>query len=165
MRRIMIVLLLTALAAAPWTLAAPGAWFEDVPPCHWAAEAVAEVAELGIFIGFPSDGAYDSVNALRQVFEGLRCGDPSWSLRFLQGAPAVFGLAPVADLAGFALEPTLLELHDDRATVSFALTAVLVEAGVERTETRAGSVTLRSDGHGWRVAYGELAELDLALFP
>ena len=165
MRRTLIVLLIAALGSAPWARAAPSAWFEDVPPCHWAAEAVAEVAQLGIFVGFPSDGAYDSVNALRQVFEGLRCGDPSWSLRFLHGAPAVFGLAPAADLMGFALEPTLLELHDDRASVSFALTAVLAEAGVERTEARAGTVTLRSDGHGWRVAYDELAELELALFP
>jgi hypothetical protein len=164
MRRPLFVLLLAALASMPWALSA-SAWFEDVPPCHWAAAAVAEVAELGIFIGFPSDGAYDSVNALRQVFEGLRCGDASWSLRFMQGAPARFGLAPAADLTGFALETTLLEMHDDRAIVSFALTAVVAEAGVERTEARSGTVTLRSDGHGWRVAYGELAGLDLALFP
>jgi hypothetical protein len=139
--------------------------FADVPPCHWAAEAVNRLADLGIFIGFPPEPAYLSVNALRQVFEGLRCEDPSWSLRFLEGAPLGFGQPPAPRLAGFELTAELVELTADQARVAFTVLLVLDEAGLRRIETRQGEALVRRDGLGWRVAYASLAGLEPSLFP
>jgi hypothetical protein len=146
-------------------LARPGAPFDDVPPCHWAAEAVSEVAGLGIFVGFPRDDATLSVNALRQVFEGLRCADADWSLRFLWGAPTEFGLQEHAALRGFDLSATLQDLQADRAVVAFTLSLVLDDGVAERIETLAGTATLQRDDDSWRVRYDDLAALGLPLFP
>lgn len=142
---------------------APEPAFADVPPCHWAAEAVNRLADKGIFIGFPPEPAYLSVNALRQVFEGLRCADPTWSLRFLDGAPAGFGEGPVV-LAGFALEAELLELSAEWASIAFTVTLNMEEAGIRRVEVREGTAVALRDGEGWRVAYESLAGLEPTLF-
>ncbi|MEJ2292814.1 MAG: S-layer homology domain-containing protein [Deinococcales bacterium] len=139
--------------------------FADVPPCHWAASAVAKVAKAGIFVGFPPDPAYLSVNALRQVFEGLRCADPAWSLRFLSGAPRAFASTPGPALAAFTLDPTITSLSASSARISLQLTAVVAEAGGQRRLERTGSVTATHGTAGWRVPYAELASLDLPFFP
>jgi hypothetical protein len=153
-----------AVAAVALAQQAPEPAFADVPPCHWAAEAVNRLADKGIFIGFPPEPAYLSVNALRQVFEGLRCQDPSWSLRFLAGAPVGFGQPPAPRLAGFELAAELLELAADRARIAFAVTLVLDDASGRRIETRQGEAVALRDGLGWRVAYESLEGLEPALF-
>lgn len=104
----MYMLLFGLLGSAGWATGSAEAHFADVPPCHWAYEAVNEMAELGIFIGFPPEDGFLSVNALRQVFEGLRCDAPEWSLRFLSGAPS--GLGQQAQVLGFELESDLIGL-------------------------------------------------------
>jgi hypothetical protein len=139
--------------------------FADVPPCHWAADAVAELAGTGIFIGFPPDDAYLSVNALRQVFEGLRCAEPAWSLRFLDGASDAFTAGVGPALVGFALEPRLVSRDADRAEVAFTLTTVIDDDGVRSTETRAGTAEVRRSEVGWRVVYADLLTLALPVFP
>jgi len=139
--------------------------FADVPPCHWAAEAVSHVAGQGIFIGFPPDHSYLSVNALRQVFEGLRCADPGWSLRFLEGAPVGFGEPPAPRLTGFELTSELLKLTPEQARIAFSVTLVLDEPDLRRIETRHGEALVRRDGVGWRVSYASLAGLEPTLFP
>lgn len=159
------VLLVWALLSVP-VAARPTAPFVDVPPCHWAADAVAELADLGIFIGFPRDDAYLAANALRQVFEGLRCDDPEWSRAFIVTAPDAFSEARLPQLAGFTLETTVLEQVADRAEIAYSLTAVIDHQGERRTELRDGTIEVwRGDDTGWRVAYAELAALDLPLFP
>jgi hypothetical protein len=139
--------------------------FADVPPCHWAAEAVNRLAGMGIFVGFPPEPAYLSVNALRQVFEGLRCADPAWSLRFLEGAPMGFGEPPAPRLAGFELASELLMLTPEQARIAFTVTLVLDEPDLRRIETRHGEALARSDGVGWRISYASLAGLEPTLFP
>lgn len=139
--------------------------FADVPPCHWAATAVQKAANAGIFVGFPPDPAYDSVNALRQVFEGLRCRQPGWSLHFLEGAPQAFSAPAGSTLAGFTLSPRIVSLGAQRARLAFELTAVVDEAGTQRTLTRQGTVTAAHTKAGWKIAYADLAKLDLPLFP
>jgi hypothetical protein len=156
-----VALVLTGAASAQQT---PEPAFADVPPCHWAAEAVNRLADKGIFIGFPPEPAYLSVNALRQVFEGLRCQDPSWSLRFLSGAPVGFGEGPVM-LAGFALEAELLELSAEWASIAFTVTLTMEEAAIRRVEVREGTAVALRDGEGWRIVYEGLARLEPALFP
>ncbi len=145
--------------------ATPAPLFADVPPCHWAAKAVAKVAHAGIFVGFPPDPAYLSVNALRQVFEGLRCGDRGWSLRFLTGAPHAFSAAPEPALAGFTLKPSITSLGASTARLTFRLQAVVDEGGGPHTLVRQGSVTVTNTKAGWQIPYAELASLDLPFFP
>lgn len=142
-----------------------GPAFDDVPPCHWAAEAVRKVASAGIFVGFPPDPAYDSVNALRQVFEGLRCGRPSWSTRFLSGAPDAFASQEGPSLVRFRLVPKVVSSSANKVDVAFRLTAVFEQDGVQRTLARRGTAALTRTEAGWKVAYGELAGLDLPFFP
>jgi hypothetical protein len=139
--------------------------FDDVPPCHPAAAAVARLAATGIVVGFPADDGYGSVNAVRQVFEGLRCADAGWSLRFMRGAPVAFGLLPRMSLVGFELAPTLNEYDGERAVVSVSLTVVLEEAGDRQVLARSGDVLVDKGPDGWRVPYAELAALDLPVFP
>lgn len=139
--------------------------FADVPPCHWAAAAVAKVARTGIFVGYPPDPRYLSVNALRQVFEGLKCGDPAWSLRFLTGAPGAFAATGGPTLARFTLNPSIVSLGKTSARLAFKLTAVIDAGGAQRTLVRQGSVTATHTSAGWQVAYADLAALNLPLFP
>lgn len=145
--------------------ATPSSPFVDVPPCHWAAKAVSRVTGKGLFVGFPPDPAYDSVNALRQVFEGLKCGQPAWSMHFLEGAPDAFASAGGASLAGFDLTPTILSVGEHQAQIAFRLTAVIDERGAERTLERQGTVTATHTGAGWLVPYTQLASLGLPIFP
>ncbi|MBS3933484.1 MAG: S-layer homology domain-containing protein [Truepera sp.] len=167
MRKVTLGLLSLALLLASTSLGqhATEPHFADVPPCHWAAEAVNRLAGQGIFIGFPPEPAYDSVNALRQVFEGLLCADPAWSLRFLEGAPVGFGEPPAPRLVGFELASELLELTAEQARIAFTVALVLDEPDLRRLETRHGEALVRRDGVGWRVSYASLAGLEPTLFP
>lgn len=181
-KRLLTLLALGALATAPLGMgvglaqgATPAAGsanaaaaqpaFADVPPCHWAARAVARVAHLGIFVGFPPNPSYLSVNALRQVFEGVKCGDPSWSQRFLTGTPAAFPAAGAPKLAGFELQTRIVSLGKTRARLSFQLTARVDQNGAERTLERQGDVTATNTSAGWQVPYADLTKLDLPFFP
>ncbi len=139
--------------------------FADVPPCHWAAKAVARVAHLGIFVGFPPNPSYLSVNALRQVFEGLKCGDPSWSQRFLTGTPAAFPPAGAPTLAGFELHTQIVSLSRTRARLAFRLTARVDQNGAQHTLRREGDITATNTSAGWRVPYADLTKLGLPFFP
>ena len=150
--------------AAPAASSGPPA-FADVPPCHWAAKAVAKVAKLGLFVGFPPDPAYLSVNALRQVFEGLRCGNPAWSRRFLTDAPKAFGSGSGATLTGFTLKPTITSLNASTAELSFHLSAVVDQGGTRHRLEREGTVRVNDTKAGWQVPYAELAALQLPFLP
>lgn len=152
-------------ARAAGAASAPTSPFADVPPCHWAAKAVTRVTQAGLFEGFPPDPAYDSVNALRQVFEGLKCGQPAWSAHFLAGAPGAFTNGGGVSLAGFQLKSSIVSLSSQRARIAFQLTAVIDQNGARRTVERQGTVTATHAGAGWQVPYAELASLGLPIFP
>jgi hypothetical protein len=123
-------------------------YFADVPPCHWAFEAVNRLAGA-LFVGFPPRDDYLAVNAVWQVFEGLRCEDPSWSLRFLEGAPEALAVGVPVRLVGFELETALISLEADTAEVSLSLLASLEEAGERHSETRQGTVNIVRTVDGW----------------
>ncbi|WP_051195664.1 S-layer homology domain-containing protein [Meiothermus rufus] len=126
---------------------APRGRFVDVPPCHWAAEAVRVLAARGLFQGYPATARELAENALRQVFEGLRCGETSWSLEFLEGAPPSFGAAPRID--GFELRGLQTRLSGDRGTIAFEV--VVSQEGV--VYTRRGTARLVFVQQGWKVLY------------
>lgn len=165
MKRIRAALIAFAIAMLGYGAHAEEPYFADVPPCHWAADAVNRLAETGIFIGFPPEDSYLSVNALEQVFFGLFCEEPEWSLRFLEGAPEGFGQPPAPRLSSFELEPVLVELEANRAVIDFTVTLVLEEEGVQRHEVVEGTAIATGDEMGWRVLYESLATLEPTLFP
>jgi hypothetical protein len=99
-------------------------------------------------------------NALRQVFEGLKCNDPAWSERFLQNPAAGFGRSQVR-LSGFDLRTLQTQLAGNKATLRFNLTAVLDGSLLRRS----GVAQLVFGEQGWKVEYASLASLDLPVFP
>ncbi|RDI95567.1 hypothetical protein DV704_06710 [Meiothermus sp. QL-1] len=133
--------------------------FVDVPPCHWAREAIEAIARPDPNAR-PQPSALLAENALRQVFEGLRCNDPLWSQRFLQDPSPAFGRAE-ARLRGFELNVRETRIAGERATLRFDLTAVLAEGSLRRS----GTAQLVFTPAGWRVVYSSLVDLGLPLFP
>ena len=69
--------------------------YVDVPPCHWAVEAINTVS-AGDKVT-PAQSASNAQNAVRQVFEGMQCGNPAWTSKFIADAPS--GLAALVSSA------------------------------------------------------------------
>ncbi len=132
--------------------------FVDVPPCHWARAAVEAIARP--VAAAPQASSLLAENALRQVFEGLKCNDSVWSTRFLQNPAPSFGRAEVP-LDGFELQNTRVELMGNRATVRFNLTVAIGGRPVRRS----GTALLVFTEAGWKVEYASLANLNLPIFP
>lgn len=134
--------------------------FPDIAPCHWAAEAVTEIAGTPeVETNQARNSVYLAGNAVQQVFEGLRCGTPEWSQAFLDGEPdtwpADFGAVE------FSLQLGEVRLSDNTGTASVDLSLTAQGESVDRS----GQVDLTFDAGRWRVSYASLAQLDLPLFP
>ncbi len=141
-------------------LAQPGTSpFVDVPPCHWARPALEAIAHPSPQAR-PQPSLLLAENALLQVFEGLRCNDPAWSLRFLLNPAPGFGQNP-SGLRGFELRVLQSALAGSQATLRFALTAMVEGATLRRNST----ARLVFEPEGWKVDYASLAALELPLFP
>ena len=172
MRRIVLTAVLLALtASALQTAPAQGSVrpdaleLVDVPPCSYAAEAVRRLARLGIIQGYPATPTALAQNAVRQVFEGLRCGDAAWTNRFLSGVPQGYstGIVPLGMplRPGFEFVPTATRVTGDTATVSYRLRFVENGAVAERDGT---ARLARTDASGWLVDFESLAESGLPFF-
>lgn len=133
--------------------------FVDVPPCHWARAAIEAIARPDPNLR-PQPSALLAENALRQVFEGLKCNDPVWSQRFLQNPSVTFGRSGVR-LDGFSLENLQTRLAGNLATLRFTLVVVLDGSPVRRS----GEAQLVFGEQGWQVVYASLAALNLPVFP
>lgn len=159
MRTFLILLLLGGLSLAQSQPQAGTSPFIDVPPCHWARAAVEAIARPDSNLR-PQPTALLAENALRQVFEGLKCNDPVWSERFLQSPAPGFGQSEVG-LKGFELSGLQTVVSGNQATVRFRLSALLNGTSLERS----GTVRLLFTEVGWKVDYASLATLNLSLFP
>lgn len=134
--------------------------FVDVSPCHWATEAVAGISgQPQVDEAQARASTYLAENALRQVFEGLKCGELGWSAKFMSGTPQ--GTVPVGSLTGFDLSSSAVDLSGDEGTVSFALAATIDGEQF----TRDGSAALVFSDGRWQVRYASLAALGLPIFP
>src|SRR2546422_9063526 len=69
------VLAIVALAGGTAWAQGPSA-FVDVPPWHWAFEAVQQGATAGGFTGYPTDDNELVANALVQVYEAFAHAGP-----------------------------------------------------------------------------------------
>jgi hypothetical protein len=136
--------------------------FVDVPPCHWAAQAIDQIS--GTDQVQPASNAPLAVNALEQVFAGLRCENVNWAVRFVAGAPDTF--AQGGTVKGYTLNALETRVQGAQATVRYRLSVTLDRAGTSTTSTRTGTVQLQADpGTGWRVAYASLKAMNLPIFP
>ncbi len=134
--------------------------FVDVSPCHWATDAVRSIAgEPQVSERQALGSNYLAENSLRQVFEGLKCGDLAWSAYFMDGVPA--GTAPQGTLQNFALSGVSSSLSGNSGTVAFTVTATVDG----QTYTKTGTAALTYAGDHWQVSYPDLATLDLPVLP
>lgn len=134
------------------------AQFVDVPPCHWARGAVDSLSQGQQ--ARPQATPLLAVNAVQQVFEGLKCGDPGWSARFILNPPNAFGEGR-ARLEGFELQNVRTQVSGNQATVQ---ATVRVNLGAQ-VLSRTGEFRLAFTDQGWKVDYGSLSGLGLAIFP
>ena len=134
--------------------------FPDIAPCHWAADAVSEIAGTPeVETNQARTSTYLARNAVQQVFEGLRCGTPDWSRAFLTGEPQSW--PQELGTVDFSLQVSEVQLGQDTGTARVALALTADGQRVERT----GQVDLVFDEGIWRVAYDSLSRLDLPTFP
>jgi hypothetical protein len=137
-----------ALASSSLSLAQ----FVDVPPCHWAAGAVAAISNPAPVQASALGNPQLVANSLEQVFEGLKCGDAEYSKGFLQGFPA--GFAP-GKIDGFSLSTSAVKFSGQNATLNFVLS--LNSNG--STRRHSGQARLQLVGKRWLVEYAGLKAL------
>jgi hypothetical protein len=135
--------------------------YVDVPACHWAVAAI-NIVSSGDKVT-PAQSASNAQNAVRQVFEGMQCGDPAWTNKFIADAPS--GLAALVSsktVRGFQLGFGRTTITGNSASVVVNLTLTLA-SGVQK---RTGTLLLSSNNaSAWRVNYASLAALNLVVFP
>ncbi|WP_027481270.1 hypothetical protein, partial [Deinococcus pimensis] len=119
---VLTALLLVCLPSArAQDLVSSGGELLDVPPCAPGAAEVRAMVEAGVLLGFPATPSELARNAVRQVFEGLRCGDVAWTTRFMSGVPQGYATgiprlgAPLR--GGFELTTATTALSETEAVV------------------------------------------------
>jgi hypothetical protein len=139
--------------------AVDGGGFPDVPPWHWASDAVTKDQGAGLVVGYPAAPAELAQNAITQVYDGFTHagakGAQEWVERFSYNRPANWP-APLqrSQFVQVTLSGMRMAVHDDTATAAFTA-AVATRQG--RTVTTPMRVELRHNGGDWQVDYASLA--------
>lgn len=156
---VVLVLSLATTAAAQET----GAAFDDVPPWHWAFDAVQRLGAAGILVGYPRTDRDAALNAVSQVFEAFahpsHAGARPWAERFLLNLPANWP-QPLerSTLVRFRLENARAEVTGPAAVVSFVAVVAMRAGGAVVDSRRSLRVEVRKDADGrLRVNYATLA--------
>ncbi len=162
MGRIVATLALVALASVTAGAQTPSA-FVDVPPWHWAFDAVQEGAAQGIFTGYPTNDRESVANAFVQIYDAFaHAQQPAareWAEWFLTNTPPGWPL-PLAHsrLVSFALENLQVDVGSDQATAIFvAVTAVRANGSVFTMRAPVQARAERDGSGHWRVDYATLA--------
>jgi hypothetical protein len=146
------------LAAGP----APAAPFPDVPPWHWAYQAVTKIQAAGLVVGYPTPPAQLVENSVTQVFDGFvhaqAPGAREWVERFTYDRPADWpGPFLHATLSSFLLDNLSVQVSGDAATAAFDATVAVREGGGVRTLRGPMRVRLRLIDGDWKADYATLA--------
>ncbi|MDR5682825.1 MAG: hypothetical protein QN163_02190 [Armatimonadota bacterium] len=157
MRALLLAAVLMVLSAGAW--AQPSA-FEDVPPWHWAFEAVRSAATAQITIGYPRNDRDLAANAVVQVYEAfahpMHPQARAWAERFLVNLPADWP-RPLqrSPLRAYRLEQMQVEISAGAGVASFVAIARLADGQVARDALR---VRVRADDERrWRAEYPDFA--------
>jgi hypothetical protein len=134
--------------------------FPDVPPWHWASDAVTKDEGAGLVVGYPVAPAELAQNAITQVYDGFAHagaqGAQAWVERFTYNRPASWP-APLerSQFSQVTFGGMRVAVHNDTATAAFTA-AVTTRQG--RTVTTPMRVELRHIGGDWQVDYAGLAQ-------
>ncbi len=167
MRAVAAVVVVLGLAGAAGAQV-PSA-FVDVPPWHWAFDAVQQGAAAGIFTGYPAADAELVANALTQVYDAFAHPDhplaPAWAEAFLTNLPAGWPQPLLRSrLRGFALSGIDVRVQGDRATIRWTAEAVVRADGTSRIRAEATAEAVRDPAGRWRIDYGALAAAQPQVF-
>ncbi len=169
MRWYVIGLALVVLAGSAAWAQGPSA-FVDVPPWHWAFDAVQQGATAGIFTGYPTVDGELVANALVQVYEAFaHAGHPAargWAEWFLTNTPTQWP-QPLqrSRLAGFVLEDLRVQVNADRARATFTAMVSMRTDGGQSTLRSPMQAQAEKDGSGhWRIDYSTLVAGQPQLF-
>ena len=133
--------------------------FPDVPPWHWASDAVLNDRAAGLVVGYPAASGDLAQNAVLQVFDGFAHagarGAQEWIERFSFNRPATWP-APLqrSEVAQIAFNEMRVFVRGDAATVTFAATVTTRQG---RPVTSPMRVEVRHTGQDWQVDYASLA--------
>jgi hypothetical protein len=143
----------------------PANSFPDVPPWHWAYQAVTTDGQAGLLVGYPAAPAELVENAVTQIYGGFAHahspGAQAWIERFTYNRPASWP-APLerSAVAGFVLNEMRVAVAQDTATATFNARVTSRSGG-----TAAGAMHVAAkliDGD-WKIDYTGLAA-ESALF-
>lgn len=137
--------------------------FPDVPPWHWAYDAITRDAAAGLIVGYPAAPADLIENSLTQVYDGFlhfgARGAQGWVERFTYNRPAGWPAPFVhSQIAAFLLSGMRIAVTGDTATAQFSA-AVTTRDG--KTSTNQMRVQLRLSGQDWQVDYATLSAQSL----
>ena len=170
MRRIIGTLALVAIAGGSAGAQVAPSVFVDVPPWHWAFDAVQDGAAKGIFTGYPVDDRELVANALVQVYEAFaRPTHPAareWAEWFLTNTPPAWP-QPLqrSRLIAFTLEDLRVEVGSDQASATFvAVTTVRDDGHVSMARAPIQAHAERDSSRHWRVDYATLATGQSSIF-
>lgn len=146
-----------------WTAAvaqSPPAPFPDVPPWHWAYQAVLRDEQEGLVIGYPASPAELVATSITQVYDSFAhahaTGAQAWAERFTYNRPATWpGPLERSQVTGFTLTDLRPVVTGDTATATFNASVTTAGAGTAVTPMR---VSLRFMDGDWKIDYGTLAQ-------
>lgn len=169
MRQIVVTLALIGLISAVVFAQTPSA-FVDVPPWHWAFDAVQQDAAAGIFTGYPTSDRDLVANALLQVYEAFaHAGHPAaqeWAEWFLTNTPSGWP-QPLqrSRLVRYALENVQVRVSGDRAAATFVAAVTMRTDGGLSAARAPAEAQAEKDGRGhWRIDYATLVAGQPQLF-
>lgn len=157
------VLVVAATAAAQQALSP----FEDVPPWHWAFEAVRSLAEKGVVQGFPKNHPELAGNAVTQVYEAFahatHTSARGWAESFLTNLPPDWP-QPLerSRVTGYGITDREVRLQGARGTVTYL--AVVNLRGAQAVSGPVTVTVVRDAAGRWRVDYATLAAGQPAIF-
>lgn len=157
------VLVVSLVAASTAVAIAQPAVFGDVPPWHWAFDAIRPTGSAGVFVGYPTSDAEAAFNAITQVYETFaHASHPEaqgWAERFLAEIPSNWPRPLTSSrLLGFRLENPQPALSGGRGSVTFVAVVVLRQnGGSKETRTRVRVDVQKDTEARWRVKYSSLA--------
>ncbi len=169
MRQIVVVLALVGLTSAAAFGQTPSA-FVDVPPWHWAFDAVQQGAASGIFTGYPTSDQELVANSLLQVYDAFaHAGHPAaqeWAEWFLTNTPSGWPQPLLRSrLVRYALENIQVRVSGDHATVTFvSAVAVRTDGGLSSVRAPAEAQADKDGSGHWRIDYATLVSGQPLLF-
>jgi hypothetical protein len=150
--------------------AAQEAGFDDVPPWHWAFEAVQRLGAAGIFVGYPTNDRERTLNAVTQVYDAFaHAAHPAargWAERFLVNLPTNWP-QPLerSPLVSFRLENARVDVLGTTIAVSYVAVVSVLSAGAVTSTRAAVRAEIQKDADGrLRVNYASLAVAQPQIF-